>query len=224
MQSALTRNPEQAPAINWRRFALPVIAAAVLLALSYPAYLWLDQPVAKWSFAHSYGWRTQAWYTPFRHLGKSWPILVPVTAWAILGRGKRALVAVVLAGILVNGAVFGVKGLVQRERPNEALQGEIHEPSFFYSWSFPSGDMAGTCALAVALIPFVALPWRIVLIAMMPVIGVMRMLAAYHYPSDITAGAAVGILCGLGGLAIYQAVYQWWMQRRALKENAKPPG
>jgi undecaprenyl-diphosphatase len=100
--------------------------------------------------------------------------------------------------LLVLPAVVSLKGIVQRPRPEDVedvIKSEIEERNAFVrSWSFPSGDTAAVFAVATALAPFVSWQWSITLFAISSIIGILRVAVLAHYPSDVCAGAAIGML------------------------------
>ncbi len=66
--------------------------------------------------------------------------------------------------------------------------------------SFPSGDTAVTFAVATALSFFVSRLWTPALFAGAGAVGLLRVIALAHYPSDVAAGALIGTLCGLAAI------------------------
>lgn len=110
-------------------------------------------------------------------------------------RGRRAARAGVLAIALASSVANGpAKLLVRRRRPRaEQASTLIGMPR---STSFPSGHSASAFAFATATsreLPALA-P------ALVPLAGAVsysRVHTGVHYPSDVAAGAAIGICCGL---------------------------
>ncbi|MBS99145.1 MAG: phosphatase PAP2 family protein [Oceanospirillaceae bacterium] len=85
-----------------------------------------------------------------------------------------------------------LKNTIRRDRPCHCLQGfrAVIEPSD--KFSFPSGHAAAAFVFATVLVahyPFLFLPAY--LVAML--IGLARVLLGVHYPTDIAAGALLGI-------------------------------
>lgn len=109
-------------------------------------------------------------------------------------RGRRAasrgVGAIALASAIANGPM---KLLVPRRRPaSRSLRALVRTPS---SSSFPSGHSASAFAFATAVggeIPALA-P---VLVPLAGVIAYSRVHTAVHYPTDVVAGAAIGVACG----------------------------
>ena len=136
---------------------------------------------------------------------RSWltRILVPYTIagtiglpWLLAGaavdQATRVMVAVVLAAL----SAGLVKQLAARKRPDLPL---LVRP--LRSTSFPSGHAASAAAAACALLivaPTFAPAW----IAMALVMAASRVYVGAHYPSDVLAGAGLGVLVGLAPIAL----------------------
>ena len=103
----------------------------------------------------------------------------------------RGVVAIAIASVVVNGPA---KLLVRRRRPfSRSRPALVRMPR---STSFPSGHSASAFAFATAACcehPRLA-P------ALLPLAGAVaysRVHTGVHYPSDVAAGAAMGIACGV---------------------------
>lgn len=104
---------------------------------------------------------------------------------------------VLLAEVLGETAAFGLKRLVDRQRP--PLQaGEPHPlVALPPTPSFPSGHATTSFACAVVLVAAVPrLRWPFLVLAAL--IAFSRVYNGVHYPLDIVGGAAVGAAIGLG--------------------------
>ncbi len=102
----------------------------------------------------------------------------------------RATTSVVLA----HGGNIAVKRVVRRPRPDLAdLPARGRTPS---KLSFPSAHAASTFAAATAFAPLLPrVPWRLVGATM----ALSRVVLGVHYPSDVLAGAALGVAVGSAG-------------------------
>jgi undecaprenyl-diphosphatase len=128
--------------------------------------------------------------------------LILAGALALLGgqRGQRAagrgIVALAIAAAVANGPA---KLLVRRRRPFwSSRPTRIRMPR---STSFPSGHSAtafafatGACAELRVLTP--------VLLPLASAVAYSRVYTGVHYPSDVVAGAGIGIGCGLLALRL----------------------
>jgi undecaprenyl-diphosphatase len=84
-----------------------------------------------------------------------------------------------------------VKRLVRRSRPAQEIQASAPPDPF----SFPSGHTAGAFALAIGM--FGVAPWVVPpMLLVATLVAYARMYLGVHYPLDVAAGAAVGLLSG----------------------------
>ena len=181
------------------RFSL--CAAGMLCLAAWAMYRLLDQRAASWCAAHTLGLDSAWWFVVSKQLGKFWLQACLVVGCSLLGGGKRVLLAGLIAIMLAGVTADSVKVFARRTRPPEALglkDQEVH--GLLYSSSFPSADASTTFALAVAVGSLVSVPWRIAFFALATGVSVGRVLTLHHYPSDVAAGAALGLVCGLGAL------------------------
>lgn len=134
------------------------------------------------------------------------PVMVGVTysatsglIWFVLGFlmtcsprwrrcGVSVIVSVIAAYIVVD---LVLKPLVCRERPFsvEDFQLLIPPPD---SWSFPSGHTASAFAGATAVLIH-SRRWGCVAMAYAFLVGLSRMYLCVHWPTDVLAGAVIGI-------------------------------
>ncbi len=124
---------------------------------------------------------------------------IPVVALlAFLGwRRLRPAVDLLAAGTLAWLSARVMKDLLERGRP----------PSFFQDVNlrgplgaggeeglgFPSGHVTVAFALAVVVFPYIALPWRVLTVALAAIVAVSRLYFGAHFPLDALGGAALGI-------------------------------
>ena len=129
------------------------------------------------------------------------------------GRGRRraagcGLIAIAIAAAVANGPV---KLLVRRRRPlRRSRPTLIRMPR---STSFPSGHSAaafafatGVCGELPVLVP--------VLVPIAGAVAYSRVHTGVHYPSDVAAGAAIGI-----GSGVLAARLPQWVRRRPRTES-----
>lgn len=138
-------------------------------------------------------------------------LLVAVGIAVCAGRqGQRAagrgIVAIAIAAIVANGPA---KLLVRRRRPlRRSRPMLIRMPR---STSFPSGHSAAAFAFATGAceeLPVLA-P---VLVPLAGAVAYSRVHTGVHYPSDVAAGAAIGISSGM----LAKRVPRWVRRRRAV--------
>ena len=121
---------------------------------------------------------------PVKLFGKGDVLIILGLVLAIYGR-KQVAVAACIAMIIAGLIVAPTKSLVERQRPSGRD-----------ARSFPSGDAAAVAAFVVPVISAfpAAIPAAVVGVA---AIGTARIATGFHFPSDILAGIAVGILSGV---------------------------
>lgn len=128
------------------------------------------------------------------------PLWYAVGATALLAggpAGRRLALAGVLAGALNALLYRALKRRFVRPRPFQTLPDlpfPLAPPADF---SFPSGHALHACASAT-LVAFHFPPLAPAAFAAAALIAVSRVVLAVHYPSDVLAGAALGILTAAG--------------------------
>jgi undecaprenyl-diphosphatase len=124
----------------------------------------------------------------------AWLVAIKYFKWGNeFYHGAAGLTAVIGSGIMVQI----LKHLVGRARPRMTLPPWEHiGPSFDSDLhSFPSGHTTTTFALAAVLASrFPRQAWIFYLIASL--VGVGRVVGGSHYPSDVLAGAILGLVVG----------------------------
>ena len=117
--------------------------------------------------------------------------------WA---KGKREpAIDLVLSVIIVSVLIGLVKLAVDRDRPFESLDGAVQTISFYglaetSGSSFPSGHAARIFTVATIISLNVRFPVRIVAFAIAVVVALSRVFLGLHWPTDVMAGALLGIL------------------------------
>ena len=153
--------------------------------------LWLQNSVrAPW---------LDAVFTLFTHLGDAGFL------WIVLGvilfciprtrkMGTAALLALVM-GFLCTNVVL--KHLVARPRPWLDVAGLVPLVQEGDPNSFPSGHTCAAFAFAAAGLGTFPAKWaKVLALAGAVLMGFSRLYVGVHYPTDVLAGAAVGLLAG----------------------------
>ena len=94
---------------------------------------------------------------------------------------------------------MGLKYIVDRTRPYDAYPDLIHPHSTEADPSFPSGHTASAFALATSLC--IRYPkWYMIAPSALWAgsVAISRMYEGVHYPTDVMAGAALGVGCTIG--------------------------
>jgi undecaprenyl-diphosphatase len=122
-------------------------------------------------------------------LGFVWVAIALVLA--LLWRRPAVFLTVVIADALADALAEVGKVIVHRHRPYEH---QLGPPTS--SWSFPSGHAATAFACATVLSVF-APRWRVPFFLLATLIALSRVYNGVHYPTDVVAGALLGVLTAL---------------------------
>ncbi len=188
---------------------MPIAFSCVALALVFWGLFQLDVPVARAmrSLYHPAGYLPNPWLAWFSDIGDA------------LGRGRSlvlfslALLAVGFSAkwpvaraaglktLIAHGVVAivsnGLKHLIGRPRPKFMHAGtEQLGPSMASGFdSFPSGHTSASFAVAMVLArQFPKATW--VALGVAVVVAMSRVLRGSHFPTDVAAGAVIGVLVG----------------------------
>jgi membrane-associated phospholipid phosphatase len=157
--------------------------------------------VSNWDVDFSNAARRDTAIVPLRYAMQGTTLLGNYTADAtislgvfVLGSGREARNAKLATVSWIGcGAVTALlKGIVDRERPN-------HQQSSRWDSSFPSGHTSTYCALATvygAKYPKLIIPLAVLGAG----VAYSRVYLGDHYPTDVLAGAALGV--GIGWLTL----------------------
>ncbi len=126
-------------------------------------------------------------------------VVALVVAGVLLGRRRLAaagLLSIVAAGVaLAAGAV--ISAVVDRTRPFVAHPGQVHLFSHHAADAgFPSDHATAAFAIAGVLVGLLGRRALPVLLAAV-LLAVARVLLGLHYPGDVLAGAALGLLVAI---------------------------
>ena len=153
-----------------------------------------------WYFVHSP--RRRYWIAAARSVSRSgdglMQVLLPLLLWILDGAtGLRLVEAAILAFAIERPLYWILKHTCRRRRPPDALVRFVPAIKASDRFSFPSGHTMGAFLLAT-------LVWvhygdtALVLFAWAGAVGTSRVALGVHFPSDILAGAILGILLGYG--------------------------
>lgn len=120
--------------------------------------------------------------------------------WNLDQQGRQRVKYVISAALLSGLIVTSLKVIVQRPRPFVSSLTDVHVPVAFDEallnnsiQSFPSGHTATAFALAVTLSMLYPRGKRL-FFGFAIITGLQRVVSRNHFPSDVFAGAIVGIL------------------------------
>lgn len=145
-------------------------------------------------------------------LSSPW-VLVIVALPLLVSRARARQWRTIVVVALTVGAADAtssrlVKPLVGRERPCRALEGLVLPTSCGVGRSFPSSHAANGFALATVAAPTIARGW--LLFPLAGAVALSRVVLGVHYPSDVAAGALLGLALG-------------WVGRRVLRSPSRSP-
>jgi undecaprenyl-diphosphatase len=150
-----------------------------------------------------------AFITNYRHF------LILLIPWALYllvwgGEKGRWLVFSVALGLVASdqSSAHLFKGLFDRLRPCNALEGVLTPSGKSSAFSFPSSH-AANMGLSMFLLAMAFRPWKWFFILIALLVGLSRIYLGLHYPSDVLAGYILGATEGMG---------VWWGMEK-LKAN-----
>jgi len=154
---------------------------------------WWSSPVLDWVIP---------WVT---HLGSHFAVVLFIVLSWILTKKRRVLRRLALLYGIQSGIVYGLKFLIQRQRPLYFLEmasklskgpGEILDPSF------PSGHAVYAFMMATVLATWVP-RYRVIFYIAAGFIGWTRIYLGVHFPTDVVVGGLLGY--GITKLFLYWA-------------------
>lgn len=192
--------------LNLSRIDIVLLVFVLILGLlSVWSYFKLDQQVFSLLCQKPVNWHKNFWVKAFTYLGSAWlPIWLLLISYLLTGKQRPVLItllALIIVGLMVNP----LKVAVRRPRPSEIIRarsGQEEKLDLTRHLSFPSGDAAVAFAVATVIASFVTWPLACLLLAASTTIALLRVTAMTHYPSDVFAGAAIGIFAGWLALQI----------------------
>lgn len=129
--------------------------------------------------------------------GIFWYALTATLPWLLGDRGLRAALHMLLAGGLGLLLYRQLKERLVRERPFVRLAGIECFMAPLDRYSFPSGHTLHAVAFTFIACSYV--PWlAVLLVPFAAAVAMSRVVLGLHYPSDVVAGAAMGLALGVG--------------------------
>ncbi len=154
-------------------------------------------------------------WTLFSLLGNNGMLWITIAVILLFFRKTRRAGAAMLTALLI-GAIFGnvvIKNLVMRPRPFVSHPELIPLLDPGDEWSFPSGHTLTGFAASAALYSFHIKSGSCAFVIAV-LIAFSRLYACVHYPTDVIAGALIGVVCGM--------VSAWFADRLADKLHSIP--
>ncbi len=132
----------------------------------------------------------------------------------VLPKNRRVGVACAISLLLTFLTVnVGIKNIVARVRPYEAIEGLTRLVPAESSFSFPSGHAAH--AFAVGVIVLIMLPKKvgIPVFSLSVLISLSRLYVGVHYPTDVLCGAIIGTAMALISVFIVSEIIDKFHKR-----------
>jgi len=194
-------NEQPEPKSNCSRPAVWIGVILLGIVAATASYLFLDPTVSEWLRNHPNTWHRNAWVNGFRQLGKAGVPIWLLLIWGCLTDRWRPTAVTVAALVLTGASVCPLKAIVRRCRPNMVIAASqqslaVQEIAWHKKASFPSGDTAAAFAVATTLSSSLGRLWAPAFFVAAGAVGLLRVTALAHYPSDVLAGALIGVLCG----------------------------
>jgi undecaprenyl-diphosphatase len=199
---------------NVSRQAVWIGVILLVVAMATASYSFVDSMVSGWLQNHPNTWHRNEWVNAFRQLGKAGVPIWLLLAWGCLTDRWRPTAVTLAALVLVSVSVAPLKAVVRRCRPSAVVAASRQSLSLQdITWqekvSFPSGDTAVAFAVATTLSSSLGRLWAPAFFVAAGAIGLFRVTALAHYPSDVMAGALIGVLCGVYGMRWMARRYEW---------------
>lgn len=173
--------PSRLPRLRWWVLVVGLALAGVMLLVDQPAVDWLSRDPTRSALAR-----------PLDFIMSAGGLVVILALMNCYPNRVRLWVGFLLPMLLSAGMAHGLKWLIGRARPL-AEEGPLAFDFFTRDTSFPSGHTAGAVSAAVLLgIYFPRARWVFYFFAACT--AFKRILDRWHYPSDVFAGAVVGLL------------------------------
>jgi undecaprenyl-diphosphatase len=155
-----------------------------------------DRHLEHWIVLHRVGWLDWLFIdlSWLGRLGLVWVAIALVLA--VVWRRPSLFLAVVVADVIADLLAELGKEVFHRHRPFET---QLGPPTSTYS--FPSGHSATAFACATVLASL-APRWRLPFFVLAALIALSRLYNGVHYPTDVLAGSALGVLVGLAVLRV----------------------
>ncbi len=183
---------------------MAVFLAMAALVASHAGH-GLDGRVVAWVYRHPLGWATGV-ANVLDVAGQWWvmgPVVVALVVLLVVCKRRRDAEYLAVTMILMTLLDVILKLAIKRTPPNADGMGAAAGGALPSDYSFPSGHAFAATALCTALV-VIAWPtrWRWPALAggaaFALVMGVSRIVIAYHYPSDVAAAWALGAAVALG--------------------------
>ncbi|MCM1273229.1 MAG: phosphatase PAP2 family protein [Clostridium sp.] len=150
-------------------------------------------------------------------LGDKGIFFIAVAVLLMVYKPTRKAGLAALLGLLINLLIVNVwlKNVVDRTRPYYVVQGlqSLLPPQT--DSSFPSGHTSHAFVMVAVMWSTMKRKYGVIALVLAILIAFSRLYLGVHYPSDVLAGAVIGLIAGLVSVAIVKR----WKQSDSIEEN-----
>ncbi|MCD1295163.1 hypothetical protein CUJ83_09150 [Methanocella sp. CWC-04] len=137
---------------------------------------------------------SRSFFLILTQLGNPYVWLFITAVYLIFGDKKKIAAILAISLIFSIVVVDDIKEAIERPRP----EGSYNSLFLFSSgYSFPSGHSQASFLIAVIIGSFLETRYRLIGYGLASIVGISRIHLGVHYPSDVIAGALLGIVMGL---------------------------
>ncbi len=143
-------------------------------------------------------------FSVFSFLGDDGKIFIAILLVMLCFKKTRKPALIIAVLLIAYSLIFtlGVKHIVNRTRPFEAIEGLTTIGSLPSDSSFPSGHTGTAFTFALGMYYACDKKAGIVSIIFAFIMGFSRMYVGVHYPTDVICGAIFGVLTVIVGLKL----------------------
>ena len=150
-------------------------------------------------------------------LGNGGAFWIALTLLLLIFRRTRRMGVYCAASMLLTLLVVNlcIKPLAARTRPYELIQGLEILVSRPHDFSFPSGHSANSLTCAWTIFRLAPKKYGVPALVLAVLIALSRLYVGVHFPTDVLAGAAIGVLLSEVALRALRRPLRAWDAKRA---------
>ena len=159
----------------------------------------LEASILLWIQEHLRGEFLDQIFSAYTHLGDSGLLFIVLGIGLLCFPKTRRAGLTVLTALLIGALITNVtlKPLIHRTRPFLAVEGLTALVEAGDAHSFPSGHATAAFSFAsTMLFAMKGTAWKALSLAVAVLMAFSRLYVGVHYPTDVLAGAAIGLLAG----------------------------